>query len=72
MKTTAIEYLESQGFVGDYDLASTITNLELPSDDPKRRQPDITKAKKVLNWQPTTKLEEGLKKTIDYFKTLKT
>jgi UDP-glucuronate decarboxylase len=50
--------------------SSTITNLELPSDDPKRRQPDITKAKKVLNWQPTTKLEEGLKKTISYFQSL--
>lgn len=50
--------------------SSTITNLELPADDPKQRQPDITKAKQVLGWQPTTKLEEGLKKTIDYFKKL--
>ena len=52
--------------------SSTITNLELPADDPKQRQPNITKAKEVLNWQPTTKLEKGLKKTIDYFKSINT
>jgi len=42
----------------------------LPADDPKQRQPDITVAKKVLNWQPTINLEEGLTKTIAYFKAL--
>ncbi len=42
----------------------------LPADDPKQRQPDITLAKKVLNWQPTINLDEGLTKTIAYFKTL--
>lgn len=52
--------------------SSTITNLELPSDDPKQRQPDITKAKQLLSWQPTTKLEEGLKKTISYFQSINT
>jgi UDP-glucuronate decarboxylase len=39
----------------------------LPADDPKQRQPDITLAKKVLDWEPTDKLEEGLKHTIAYF-----
>jgi UDP-glucuronate decarboxylase len=39
----------------------------LPRDDPKQRQPDITQAKNVLNWQPTIELEEGLKRTIAYF-----
>lgn len=39
----------------------------LPQDDPKVRKPDITKAKKVLNWQPTVSLEEGIKATIEYF-----
>lgn len=39
----------------------------LPQDDPKQRQPDITLAKKELNWEPKIKLEEGLKKTISYF-----
>jgi nucleoside-diphosphate-sugar epimerase len=39
-------------------------------DDPKRRKPDLTKAYDLLQWQPTTKLETGLTKTIEYFKTL--
>lgn len=47
---------------------SDIVFKPLPHDDPKRRQPDISLAKKILNWQPTTSLEEGLKKTIAYFK----
>lgn len=42
----------------------------LPQDDPKQRQPDITLAKKLLHWQPTIELEEGLTKTIEYFKSL--
>jgi UDP-glucuronate decarboxylase len=42
----------------------------LPADDPKQRQPDITLAKKILSWQPTINLEEGLTKTIAYFKAL--
>jgi nucleoside-diphosphate-sugar epimerase len=41
----------------------------LPEDDPKKRRPDITKAKKILKWQPKISLEGGLKKTIEYFKT---
>jgi len=40
----------------------------LPPDDPMMRQPDISLAKKELNWQPTIQLEEGLIKTINYFK----
>jgi UDP-glucuronate decarboxylase len=40
----------------------------LPSDDPRQRQPDITLAKTSLQWQPSIELEEGLKKTIQYFK----
>lgn len=38
-------------------------------DDPQRRQPDISKAKELLNWQPSVPLEDGLTKTIDYFKS---
>lgn len=49
--------------------ASKITYKELPSDDPKMRRPDITLAKKELEWEPKIPLEEGLKKTIEYFKT---
>ena len=40
----------------------------LPQDDPKRRCPDIHKAKRVLNWEPKVGLEEGLKLTVEYFK----
>jgi UDP-glucuronate decarboxylase len=40
----------------------------LPQDDPRRRCPDITKAKIILNWEPKISLEEGLKRTIEYFK----
>jgi UDP-glucuronate decarboxylase len=40
----------------------------LPQDDPKQRQPDIRVARERLGWRPTVELEEGLRKTIDYFK----
>jgi dTDP-glucose 4,6-dehydratase len=46
---------------------SRIVYEELPVDDPKVRRPDITRARGVLGWEPETKLEEGLKKTIAYF-----
>ncbi|MFZ0333524.1 MAG: UDP-glucuronic acid decarboxylase family protein [Candidatus Acidiferrales bacterium] len=39
----------------------------LPQDDPKRRQPDITKARKLLDWEPRVSLDEGLRITLDYF-----
>ena len=42
----------------------------LPQDDPKQRQPDITKAKNELNWEPQVELSEGLDRTIDYFKSV--
>ena len=48
---------------------SNIVNKELPTDDPIRRKPDISLAKNVLNWEPSFNLEEGLKLTIDYFKS---
>lgn len=47
---------------------SKVTFLPLPEDDPKQRQPDISKAKKLLGWQPVIPLKEGLEKTIAYFK----
>jgi UDP-glucuronate decarboxylase len=40
----------------------------LPQDDPRQRQPDLAKAKGVLNWEPKVALEDGLKETIAYFK----
>lgn len=42
----------------------------LPEDDPKQRQPDITRAKTLLQWSPVVPLEEGLRHTIDYFRSL--
>ena len=49
---------------------STIDFRPLPEDDPKQRRPDITLAKSAFGWEPTIKLEEGLKKTIPYFKKI--
>lgn len=49
---------------------SALVFKALPSDDPKQRQPDITKAKKLLDWQPGTQLKEGLIPTISYFEGL--
>jgi len=43
---------------------------ELPQDDPKQRRPDITVAKAVLDWQPTVHLDEGLERTVAYFRQL--
>ncbi len=45
-----------------------IVNFPLPEDDPLRRQPDISKAKKLFNWQPQVSLIQGLEKTITYFR----
>lgn len=47
---------------------SKIAYKSLPIDDPKQRQPDITRAKKLLKWKPKVKLEQGLTETIDWFK----
>jgi nucleoside-diphosphate-sugar epimerase len=62
------------------DIANTIKKMtnssseiifeDLPQDDPKLRKPDISKAKKLLNWEPKVSLEDGLLKTIEYFKSL--
>lgn len=70
------------GNPGEYtilQLAQTIQNMvnpdveiqfqPLPQDDPRRRQPDITKAKEFLGWEPTVALQEGLKLTIDDFRS---
>ena len=51
------------------DSKSKIVFKPLPSDDPKMRRPDITLAKAKLDWEPKVKLDEGLEKTIEYFKT---
>jgi UDP-glucuronate decarboxylase len=48
--------------------ASKIIQHPLPQDDPRQRRPDITMAKSVLGWEPKIQLEQGLNKTIDYFR----
>ncbi len=48
---------------------SKIVYMDLPVDDPTQRRPDISLAKKELGWEPKINLEEGLRKTIDYFRT---
>lgn len=50
--------------------SSPIDFKPLPKDDPERRRPDISFAKQILHWEPQVSLEEGLAKTIDYFKDL--
>ena len=49
---------------------SKLIHFPLPEDDPKQRRPDISKAKELLGWVPTVALEEGLARTIAYFKTV--
>jgi dTDP-glucose 4,6-dehydratase len=47
---------------------SRIVERPLPTDDPKMRQPDITRARTLLGWEPKVSLEEGLPRTLDYFR----
>jgi nucleoside-diphosphate-sugar epimerase len=47
---------------------SRITYKPLPVDDPKQRQPDITRARTILGWEPKVQLEEGLLRTVGFFK----
>jgi UDP-glucuronate decarboxylase len=47
--------------------SSPIEHLPLPEDDPKQRQPDIEKARRILNWEPTVALRDGLVSTIAHF-----
>ncbi|MBU0466561.1 MAG: GDP-mannose 4,6-dehydratase, partial [Nanoarchaeota archaeon] len=49
---------------------SKIIHQDLPKDDPSKRKPDISLARQKLNWSPKVSLEEGLKKTIEYFRGL--
>jgi len=49
---------------------STIDHRELPVDDPKQRRPDIARAKKLLGWQPEVPLEDGLRRTLEYFRSV--
>lgn len=63
---TLLEAIQVFEKVVGYSLS--VDHKPLPKDDPTRRQPDISKAKAFLNWEPKISFEEGLKKTIEYFK----
>ncbi len=52
-----------------YDTDSDVAYEPLPEDDPQRRRPDLTKAERLLDYEPTVDLEEGLDRTIDYFES---
>jgi nucleoside-diphosphate-sugar epimerase len=49
---------------------STIEFRALPVDDPKQRRPDITRARSLLGWEPKVALEDGLGRTLEYFRTV--
>ena len=51
-----------------YGVPENFTFLPLPQDDPKRRKPDITKAKRLLKWEPKVPFEEGLRKTLEWYR----
>ena len=53
--------IEISGYEGE------VVHEALPEDDPKRRCPDITRAKEVLNWEPHVPAPEGLKRTLEWF-----
>lgn len=58
----------AQKIIELFDSESKLINKDLPEDDPKRRKPDISRAKKQLDWEPKVPLEEGLKLSVGYFK----
>ena len=60
----------AESVIGLCGSKSKLIFMPLPQDDPTRRCPNISKAKQILNWEPKVELEEGLKKTIEYFKSI--
>ena len=58
----------SEQVMGQIPEHGGIEYLELPQDDPVRRQPDITKAREILGWEPSVSLTDGLPRTVDYFR----
>jgi dTDP-glucose 4,6-dehydratase len=67
-ETTILEF--AQEIINLTGTDQKIVYKSLPKDDPLQRQPDITKAKEILGWEPKVSRSEGMKKTFDYFKSL--
>jgi dTDP-glucose 4,6-dehydratase len=67
-EVTVLELAET--IIGLAGSKSPIEHRELPVDDPKQRRPDITRARTVLGWQPEVGLEDGLRRTLEYFRTV--
>jgi dTDP-glucose 4,6-dehydratase len=65
---TILEFAEAVQKVAGSNLP--IRHESLPEDDPKRRRPDISKARGLLGWEPRVPLEEGLRRTWEYFRDL--
>ena len=68
MEITILEF--AQRILQITGSSSTIVFHPLPKDDPKQRRPDISKAKRLLGWEPQVSLEEGLRRTIEYFQSV--
>ncbi len=69
-ETTILEF--ARRIIAMTGSRSEVVFRPLPADDPRQRQPDITKARKELGWEPHVDIETGLKKTIEYFAALRT
>ena len=65
---TILEFAQRIGRLVGRDLS--VAYEPLPSDDPRKRQPDISKARRILGWEPKVGLEDGLRETVAYFKSL--
>ncbi|MBJ6750118.1 UDP-glucuronic acid decarboxylase family protein [Geomonas anaerohicana] len=69
-ETTILEFAKK--IIALTGSTSRIVYRPLPADDPKQRQPDITLAKQMLGWEPKVSVDDGLKQTIDYFRSVLT
>ena len=68
VELTILEFAERIRLLMDAELP--IVFEPLPQDDPQKRRPDISKAKRLLGWEPKVKLEDGLRETVEYFKAM--
>jgi dTDP-glucose 4,6-dehydratase len=72
VELTILEFAERIKRVMSSEMKSELPIVfePLPEDDPQKRRPDISKAKRLLGWEPKVTLEDGLRKTIEYFKAM--